>query len=100
MPTIQSSQISNGHSSVGRLRKVIVCPPRAAAWDSTQQTSRWRELGYFHAPAFAIAQSQHEALCRELEFAGAELTLLPAAGELTFVAVDVHDVSFSIDYVL
>ena len=98
MQTIQSSQISNGHSSVGRLRKVMLCPPRAAAWDSTQQTSRWRELGYFHAPAFAMAQSQHEALCRELEAAGAEVALLPAAGELTLDAVYVHDASLPTDF--
>ena len=45
-----------------------------------------------------MAQSQHEALCRELEAAGAELTLLPAAGELTLDAVYVHDASLPTDF--
>jgi N-dimethylarginine dimethylaminohydrolase len=80
----ETAAVYNGHSSVGRLRKVVVCSPLAAGWHSAEQTSRWRELGYFHAPDFAAAQAQHEAL--------------PGAGEFTLDAVYVHDASLPTDF--
>src|SRR5208337_1768281 len=69
----------NGHSMVGRLRRVLVCSPQAAGWDTSGQSSRWRELGFRHAPDFSAAQAQHKGLCRQLELAGAEVVELPAS---------------------
>jgi len=63
----------NGHSMVEPLRRVLVCSPRTAGWNQPERLARWHDLGFRHAPDFAQAQAQHEALCRELAAAGAKL---------------------------
>ena len=88
----------NGHSMVGELLRVLVCSPRRAGWDRTERVARWRELGFLHAPDFAIAQAQHETLCRELAQAGAEVVELPPADGLTLDAVYAHDASLPTDF--
>jgi len=98
LPTVSSSELVNGHSMVGRLRRVLVCSPHSAGWDAPGQSSRWRELGFLHRPEFNIAQAQHEALCRELEGAGAEVEELPSAADLTLDAVYTHDASLPSDF--
>src|SRR5216683_4539669 len=82
-----SGQSFNGHSMVGRLRRVLVCSPRAAGWDIPAHADRWQELGFLHAPEFATAQTQHDQLCRQLESAGAEVIHLPAGSDLSLDAV-------------
>ena len=57
----------------GALERVLVCSPRTAGWNQPGRAARWHDLGFHHAPDFATAQSQHEALCRELKTAGAEV---------------------------
>lgn len=89
---------SNGHSMVGRLRSVLVCSPRSAGWDRAERLARWRELGFLHAPEFATAQAQHEALCRELVEAGAEVVELAPADDLSLDAVYAHDASLPTDF--
>jgi N-dimethylarginine dimethylaminohydrolase len=88
----------NGHSMVGSLERVMVCSPLTAGWKQAERTSSWQALGFQHEPNFAIAQSQHEALCRELEAAGAEVVEMPAAPDLTLDAVYTHDASLPTDY--
>jgi N-dimethylarginine dimethylaminohydrolase len=88
----------NGHSMVGPLRRVMVCTPQAAGWNDPSRTSRWRELGFHHAPDFTVAQEQHRALCEQLEAAGSEVLHLPAAEQLTLDAVYTHDASLPTDY--
>jgi len=88
----------NGHSMVAPLRRVLVCSPRAAGWDTPGQSSRWQELGFLHRPEFHVAQTQHEALCRELEAVGAEVNELAAAADLTLDAVYTHDASLPSDF--
>ena len=83
---------------VGRLRRVLVCSPRAAGWDQPSNTDRWRDLGFLHAPDFAAAQAQHDELCLQLEAAGAELFHLPGAADLSLDAVYTHDPSLTSDY--
>jgi N-dimethylarginine dimethylaminohydrolase len=88
---------------VGRLRRVLVCSPRSAGWNQPQQVSAWRELGFHHAPDFALAQSQHEILCRELAAADAEVVELDAAEvgaaqDLSLDAVYTHDASLATDF--
>jgi N-dimethylarginine dimethylaminohydrolase len=85
----------NGHSMVGALDRVLVCSPRSAGWD---HPARWRELGFHHAPDFAIAQSQHDSLCRELRTAGAEIIDLPSSPDLSLDAVYTHDASLPTDF--
>jgi N-dimethylarginine dimethylaminohydrolase len=85
----------NGHSMVGSLDRVMVCAPRAAGWD---RPTRWQELGFHHAPDFGIAQSQHNALARELRTAGAEVIELPSARDLSLDAVYTHDASLTTDF--
>ena len=85
----------NGHSMVGPLQRVMACSPRAAGWE---QAARWRELGFRHAPDFATAQKQHEAMCRQLEAVGAEVVQLPPAPDLTLDAVYAHDASLATDF--
>lgn len=80
------------------LERVLVCSPRTAGWNQPDRAARWQELGFHHAPDFAAAQSQHEALCRELEIAGAEVVEMPPAPDLSLDAVYAHDVSLPTDY--
>ena len=82
-----------GQSMVGPLRRVLVCSPRTAEWNQPERAARWHDLGFHHAPNFAEAQAQHEALCRELEAVGVEVIDLPAAPELSLDAVYTHDAS-------
>jgi N-dimethylarginine dimethylaminohydrolase len=83
---------------VGRLKRVMVCSPRAAGWNQPSIAERWRELGFLHPPDFATAQAQHDELCRKLEDAGAEVLYLPAASDLSLDAVYTHDPSLASDY--
>lgn len=80
------------------LERVLVCSPRTAGWNQPDRAARWQELGFHHAPDFAAARSQHEALCRELEIAGAEVVEMPPAPDLSLDAVYAHDVSLPTDY--
>ncbi len=83
---------------VGALQRVLVCSPRAAGWDRPETVAHWRDLGFHHAPDFAVAQSQHEALCHELAAAGAEIIELAPAQELSLDAVYAHDASLATDF--
>lgn len=89
---------SNGHSMTDTLRRVMVCSPRTSGWNRPERTARWRDLGFLHEPNFEKAQTQHEALCRELESADAEVIELPPGNELTLDAVYAHDASFPTDF--
>jgi N-dimethylarginine dimethylaminohydrolase len=105
---LPQTHLFNGHSMVGVLRRVLVCSPRSAGWNRAERAARWRELGFRHAPDFARAQEQHEALCRELQAAGAEVVELPPAAAcpedarpeaaLTLDAVYAHDASLATDF--
>ena len=99
MPTLsQTEVVFNGHSMVGPLRRVLVCSPIRAGWNEPERRARWRELGFHHAPDFAQAQVQHEALCRELLTVGAELLELPPASDLSLDGVYAHDASLATDF--
>ena len=82
----------------GELLRVMVCPPVNAGWDISGKAAAWRELGFQHAPDFAVAQRQHEILCGLLREGGAEVVSLPAADSLTLDAVYAHDASLATDY--
>jgi N-dimethylarginine dimethylaminohydrolase len=88
----------NGHSMVGPLKRVLVCSPRTACWHQPERAARWKELGFLRPPHFETAQSQHEALCRELEACGAEVEDIPPALELSLDAVYAHDASLPTDF--
>jgi N-dimethylarginine dimethylaminohydrolase len=88
----------NGHSMVGTLKRVLVCSPRSACWHQPERAARWRELGFGHQPDFATAQTQHEALCRELQAWGAEVEDIPPAMDLSLDAVYSHDASLPTDF--
>jgi len=88
----------NGHSMTGALERVMVCSPRAAGWNQPERAAHWQELGFRHAPDFATAQAQHEALCRELQAAGAEVVEMRNAPDLSLDAVYAHDASLATDY--
>lgn len=96
--TITGQTYFNGHSMVGELQRVLVCSPRTAGWNDPITRSRWAELGFLHAPDFATAQAQHEALCRQLEAAGGEVVQLGLDGELSLDAVYAHDASLPTDF--
>jgi len=83
---------------VGPLKRVMVCSPAAAGWNSPDHLSHWTALGFHHAPDFAEAQTQHIVLCRELEEAGAELIDLPSGADLSLDAVYTHDASLATDF--
>lgn len=87
-----------GQSMVAPLERVMVCSPRTAGWNQPERMARWRDLGFHHAPRFAEAQAQHQALCRELETAGAEVIELPPAPDLSLDAVYAHDASLVTDF--
>jgi N-dimethylarginine dimethylaminohydrolase len=92
------ADVFNGHSMMAALRRVMVCSPAHAGWKDSTQVSRWRELGFHHEPDFQTAQLQHEALCRELRVAGAEVVDLPPSDSLTLDAVYAHDASLPTDF--
>jgi N-dimethylarginine dimethylaminohydrolase len=83
---------------VGPLQRVLVCSPRVAGWNQLQRVSRWRDLGFHHAPNFEIAESQHNALVRELKSTEAEVLELPAGDDLSLDAVYAHDASLATDF--
>jgi N-dimethylarginine dimethylaminohydrolase len=83
---------------VGALQRVLVCSPRIAGWNQPERAARWHDLGFHHAPNFAEAQAQHDALCRELEAAGAEVLEAPPAPDLSLDAVYTHDASLATDF--
>jgi N-dimethylarginine dimethylaminohydrolase len=82
----------------GELGRVMVCPPGNAGWKDPRKTSAWRELGFQHAPDYAVAQSQHQSLCRLLSESGAEVLNLPESDSLTLDSVYTHDASLATDY--
>jgi len=82
---------------VARLRRVLVCSPQAAGWDTVSRADHWRELGFRDAPDFGAAQVQHQELCRQLKAVGAEIVELPASPELSLDAVYAHDPSVITD---
>src|ERR1700688_181533 len=98
MPHAQTQTRFNGHSMVAPLERVLVCSPRTAGWNDPHRAARWQVLGFHHAPNFATAQSQHEALCRELQLAGAEVIELPSSPDLSLDAVYTHDASLPTDH--
>jgi N-dimethylarginine dimethylaminohydrolase len=83
---------------VGALERVLVCSPRTAGWNEPEYAARWRDLGFHHAPDFERAQAQHDALCRELATAGAEVIELPDTLDLSLDAVYTHDASLATDF--
>jgi N-dimethylarginine dimethylaminohydrolase len=83
---------------VGTLQRVLVCSPRTAGWHQPERLAGWRDLGFHHAPDFATAQSQHEAMRRELESVGAEVIELPSSSDLSLDAVYAHDASLATDF--
>ena len=88
----------NGHSMVGPLKRVLVCSPRSAGWNRQDRVARWQELGFGHAPDFAKAQEQHQALCSELTAVGAEIIELPPSDDLSLDAAYAHDASLATDF--
>jgi N-dimethylarginine dimethylaminohydrolase len=84
-----------GHSTVGPLRRVALCAPDAADWQT--RIENWRDLGYLRRPDFDAAREQHAELRRGLERAGAEVVALDGHG-LSLDAVYVHDPSLVSDY--
>jgi N-dimethylarginine dimethylaminohydrolase len=98
VPSLTHSENFNGHSMTGELLRVMVCPPGNAGWDISAKAAAWRELGFQHSPDFAVAQRQHETLCRLLSDSGAEVMCLPATESLTLDAVYAHDASLAADY--
>ena len=87
-----------GHSMTGDLLRVMVCSPRNAHWDRPEKAATWRELGFLHPPEFQAAQAQHDALCRLLSEAGAEVVSLPLGTSLSLDAVYTHDASLVTDH--
>ena len=83
---------------VAPLQRVLVCSPRTAGWNQPARVAAWHDLGFHHAPDFATAQAQHEALCRELASAGAEVIDLPPDASLSLDAVYAHDASLATDF--
>lgn len=98
VPSLPHPEKFNGHSMTGELLRVMVCSPQNAGWNSAEKTAAWRELGFLHASDFALAQAQHETLCRLLGEAGAEVVCLPPAESLTLDAVYAHDASLATDF--
>jgi arginine deiminase len=98
MTTTAKSRVCNGHSMVGVLRGVMVCPPQAAGWDCAEQVAQSGELGFPRPPRFELALQQHGAVCDILRRSGAEVFELPSSSDLTLDAVYAHDSSLPTDF--
>jgi N-dimethylarginine dimethylaminohydrolase len=96
-PTV-SDLAFNGHSMVGPLKRVLVCTPQSAGWNEPDCVARWRDLGFGHAPDFAKAQEQHQALCAELTAVGTEILELPPSEDFSLDAAYAHDASLATDF--
>ena len=83
---------------VGTLERVLVCSPSAGGWNSPDRATQWGELGFLHEPNFQVARTQHDALCQQLEAAGAEVLCLPASQSFSLDAVYAHDASVTTDF--
>lgn len=82
---------------VACLRRVLVCSPHSAGWDTPGQSSEWQKLGFRRRPDFGMAQTQHHELCRQLQEV-AEIVQLPPASDLSLDAVYAHDSSLPTDH--
>lgn len=82
---------------VAPLRRVMVCSPRSAGWDTPGQSSEWQKLGFLRRPDFGLAQAQHHELYRQLQEV-AEVVELPPASDLSLDAVYAHDSSLPTDF--
>jgi len=98
MTTLTKTEKYNGHSMVDTLRKVMVCSPQAAGWNSPDRLAQSGDLGFPRPPVFSMAEKQHRALCKILEEAGVEVVHLPASPSLTLDAVYTHDASLPTDF--
>lgn len=86
-------------SMTAPLRHVLVCAPSDAGWNAADKSAAWQALGFHRPPNFATAESQHQALCRLLTEAGAEVrTLPPDKNALTLDAVYTHDATLPTDH--
>ncbi len=83
---------------VGDLRRVLVCTPPASGWEDARQATRWRELGFLHAPDLDAARRQHEEMVRQLRESGCQVLHLSPAERLTLDSVFVHDASLITDW--
>jgi N-dimethylarginine dimethylaminohydrolase len=83
---------------VGPVKRVLVCSPATAGWESPTCNAHWQQLGFQHPVKAREASAQHAALCSELESAGAELVSLAASDDLSLDAVYAHDASLSTDF--
>ncbi len=97
MQTLTKPATLSANSMVGSLRRVLVCWPRSAGWDTPGQSSEWQKLGFLRRPDFGMAQAQHHELCRQLQEV-AEVVELPPASDLSLDAVYAHDPSLPTDY--
>ena len=97
MQTLTRAAALSANSMVGPLRRVLVCSPRSAGWDTPGQSSEWQKLGFLRRPDFGMAQTQHHELCRQLQEV-AEIVQLPPASDLSLDAVYAHDPSLPTDY--
>jgi N-dimethylarginine dimethylaminohydrolase len=95
--TLSKPAIFSANSMVGPLRRVLVCSPRSAGWDTPGQSSEWQKLGFLRRPDFGMAQAQHHELCRQLQEV-AEVVQLPPASDLSLDAVYAHDPSLPTDF--
>jgi N-dimethylarginine dimethylaminohydrolase len=98
MATLTKTEKYNGHSMVGTLQRVLVCAPEAAGWNDPERLAHARSLGFPRAPVFELAEAQHRRLCQILQEAGAELSYLAPARDLTLDAVYTHDASLATDF--
>jgi arginine deiminase len=97
LQTLTKPAILAVNSMVGPLRRVLVCSPHSAGWDTPGQSSEWQKLGFLRRPDFGTAQAQHHELCRQLQEV-AEVVQLPPASDLSLDAVYAHDSSLPTDY--
>jgi len=85
----------NGHSMVGALERVLVCPPRMRVGSN-------RNIGRNSASiTLRISQKlrrRHDALCRELTLGGAEVIEIAPSDNLSLDAVYTHDASLATDF--
>jgi N-dimethylarginine dimethylaminohydrolase len=95
--TLTKPALLTANSMVGPLRRVLVCSPRSAGWDTPGQSSEWQKLGFLRRPDFGVAQAQHHELCRQLQEV-AEVVELPPASDLSLDAVYAHDSSLPTDF--
>jgi N-dimethylarginine dimethylaminohydrolase len=82
---------SGGHSEVGKIRRLLLKPPRAAFVSAENILAQWEQLNYLAAPDFAQARQEYENFVNLLVPHVSEILYLPQNHQTGLDSIYVRD---------